>query len=161
MWPPIDEAFLAAYTETARFTLGTPIPLAITHDGTVVFRRTPPRSRVADLYTLDPRTGTETLLASSDQLLAGAGEELSDAEKARRERTRTSTRGVVDADVSFRGDRVLVPLGERVFVVDRGGGAAREVAVGTGFPYDPRLSPDGKTVSFVHDGDIWLADVDG
>ena len=47
MWPSIDEAFLTAYTETARFTLGQPIPLAITRDGTVVFRRTPPRSRGA------------------------------------------------------------------------------------------------------------------
>lgn len=161
MWPPIDEAFLTAYTETARFTLGAPIPLAITRDGIVVFRRTPPRSRVADLYTLDPKTGTEKLLASADQLLGGGGEELSDAEKARRERTRTATRGVVDIDVSLSGARILVPLGERVFVVERDSGAAKEVKLGDGYPYDPRLSPDGKTVAFVSGGEIWLADVDG
>src|SRR5690349_13502296 len=161
MWPSIDEAFLTAYTETARFTLGTPVVLGVARDGTVVFRRTPPRNRVAELYALDPRTGEERLLASPATLLAGAGEELSDAEKARRERTRTSTRGVVDIDLSVDGTRVLVPLGERVFVVELAGGAAKEVAVGEGFPYDPRLSPDGKTVSFVRDGDIWLVDVDG
>jgi dipeptidyl-peptidase-4 len=159
MWPPIDEAFLTAYTETSRFTLGAPIPLAIALDGTVLFRRTPPRSRVADLYALDPRTGVERVLASADGLLAGESEALSEAEKARRERTRTSTRGVVDADLSADGTRVLVPLGDRVFVVDVAAGAAREVAVGDGFPYDPRLSPDGRTVAFVMDGELWLTDV--
>jgi dipeptidyl-peptidase-4 len=158
MWPSIDEAFLTAYTETARFTLGTPVVLGVARDGTVVFRRTPPRNRVAELYALDPRTGEERLLASPAALLAGEGEELSDAEKARRERTRTSTRGVVDADLSLDGARVLVPLGERVFVVELAGGKALEVMVGDGFPYDPRLSPDGKTVSFVRDGDLWLVD---
>src|SRR4029078_7519655 len=96
MWPPIDEAFLTQYTETARFTLGAPVPITITRDGIVIFRRTPARRRVAALYTLDPKTGTERVVASPDKLLAGAGEELSDAERARRERTRTSTRGVVD-----------------------------------------------------------------
>ena len=161
MWPPIDEAFLTAYTETSRFTLGHPIPLAITPDGTVLFRRTPPRSRVADLYALDARTGAERKLAAADTLLAGEGEELSDAERARRERTRTSTRGVVDVDVARDGKTALVPLGDRVFVVDVATGKAREVAVGDGYPYDPRLAPDGKTVAFVRDGEVWLAGVDG
>jgi dipeptidyl-peptidase-4 len=161
MWPPIDEAFLTAYTETSRFTLGHPIPLAITPDGTVLFRRTPPRSRVADLYALDARTGAERKLAAAETLLAGEGEELSDAERARRERTRTSTRGVVDVDVSRDGKTALVPLGDRVFVVDVTTGKPREVAIGGGYPYDPRLAPDGRTVAFVRDGEVWLAGVDG
>ena len=161
MWPPIDEAFLTAYTETSRFSLGQPIPLAITRDGTVLFRRTPPRARVAELFALDPRTGTERVLASPERLLAGHGEQLSDAEKARRERTRTATRGVVDVDVSRDGKRVLVPLGERVFVVEVATGASREIAVGNGFPYDPRIAPDGGAVSFVRDGELWLTPVEG
>jgi dipeptidyl-peptidase-4 len=161
MWPSIDEAFLTAYTETSKFTLGSPLTLAITRDGAVVFRRTGPRNRVNDLHVLDPRTGTERVLASADSLLAGQGEALSDAEKARRERTRTSTRGIVDVDVSRDGARAVVPLGDRVFVVELAGGAARELALGEGFPYDPRISPDGTTLSFVRGGEVWLAPIAG
>jgi dipeptidyl-peptidase-4 len=161
MWPSIDEAFLTAYTETAKFSLGTPTPLAISKDGVVLFRRTPPRSRVADLYALDAKTGAERVLASADKLLAGEGEHLSDAEKARRERTRTSTRGVVYASVSDDGKTALVPLGERVFLVDVATAASREVEVGDGYPYDPRLSPDGKTIAFVRGGEVWLVPTSG
>jgi dipeptidyl-peptidase 4 len=161
LWPPIDEAFLAAYTETSKFTLGEPKLLGITRDGTVLFRRTPPRARVADLYAFDSRTGEERVLATADALLAGQREQLSDAEKARRERTRTSTRGVVDADVSRDGKTVLVPLGERVFLVEVATGAARELELGDGYPYDPRLSPAGDAVAFARGGELWIAPTGG
>ena len=36
-----------------------------------------------------------------------------------------------------------------------------EVLLGDGTPFDPHLSPDGKRISFVGDGDLWLVDVDG
>src|SRR5262245_45862969 len=52
-WPAIDDAALAALQTTERFELGAPVPLAITPDGAVLFRRSKPRSRVADLYQLD------------------------------------------------------------------------------------------------------------
>jgi dipeptidyl-peptidase-4 len=48
-----------------------------------------------------------------------------------------------------------------VFVFDRARGDSREPAIGAGYPYDPRLSPDGKTLAFVREGDLWIVPVDG
>src|SRR5690606_28312991 len=142
---------------TFNFRLGLPAALAVTPDGAVLFRRTPPRAFVADLYELDTKTGAgETLLAVADVL--GSGEEkLSDAEKARRERTRTATRGVVDIDVSADGATVLVPLAGMFHLIDRKAGT-RRVVDPQGAAYDPHLSPDGQRIAFVRDGDLWLVD---
>jgi dipeptidyl-peptidase 4 len=132
--------------------------LAIAPDGSVLFRRTPPRSFAADLFELDARTGAVRTIATAEALLGGGLELLSDAEKARRERTRTATRGILYAELSSDGSTVLVPLGERVFLVERASGVARELVVGEGFPFDPRLSPDGTRVAFVCNGDLWVID---
>ncbi len=159
-WPALDEEFLTTVAATMRFRLGVPAPLAITPDGAVLFRRTGARDRVADLYQLLP-TGEAAVLTTAATLLAGAEEKLSDGEKARRERTRTSTRGVVDISLSQDGARVLVPLGERLFVMERATGQAKEVVTGAGYPFDPQLSPDGTRVVFNRDGDLWVVGVDG
>lgn len=159
-WPQLDEEFLVTSAATFKFRLGLPAPLAVTPDGTVLFRRTGARDRVSDLYQL-PAGGQASVLATATSLLSGGSEQLSDAEKARRERTRTSTRGIVDISVSDDGARVLVPLGERLFFLDRAAGTTRELAVGGGYPFDPQLSPDGSRVVFNRDGDIWVAPVTG
>src|SRR5690348_12500422 len=51
-WPPLDVQFLDAYAATQSFRLGRPIPLAVTKDSAVLFRRTQSRDRRADLYEL-------------------------------------------------------------------------------------------------------------
>ncbi|MGH9884090.1 MAG: hypothetical protein ACREBE_01070, partial [bacterium] len=85
-WPKLDDKLLADAAATFNWKLGTPSVLAITADGAVLFRRTPPRDFAADLYELAPDGKVRTLATAAD--LLGTGEEhLSDAEKARRERT--------------------------------------------------------------------------
>ncbi len=157
-WPALNEEFLAAAAATLNFRLGQPVTLAILADGAVLFRRTPARAFASDLYQLDSTTGQVTTLVTVEQLLGGTSEKLSDAEKARRERTRTATRGVVAVSPSKDGKRILVPLGERLFLVERGATiTTREITVGEGFPYDPQLSPDGSKVAFIRDGDLWVS----
>jgi dipeptidyl-peptidase-4 len=158
-WPALDAAFLTAAAETLGFDLGKPVPVAFAPDGTLLFRRTPPRSRQAELFELDPG-GRVRSLATAETLLAGAEEKLSDADKARRERTRTQTQGIVDVELSHDGARVLVPLGDRMFVLDRASGKATPLDAG-GYPYDPHLSPDGTRVGYVLDGDLYVIDVAG
>jgi len=154
-WPTLDDKLLADSAATFGWRLGTPTPLAITHDGAVLFRRTPARDFASDLYELAPDGALRTLAIAAE--LLGTGEDqLSDAEKARRERTRTATRGVVDIDVSEDGKTVLVPLGGKLYLVDRPSGK-RRVIDPAGAVYDPHLSPDGTTVAFVRDGDLWIA----
>jgi len=160
-WPALDEQLLTAAAQTAQFRLGRPQPLAVAPDGSVLFRRTPPRARRADLFTLDPQTGQARELLNVDALLQAGDEKLSAAERARRERSRTQTSGVVDIGLSSSGERVLVPLGERLFVLERRSGRVHELGVGPGFPFDPQLSPDGQHVAFVRDGDLWVCAADG
>jgi len=159
--PPIDRDAIAELAATRSFNLGLPRPIAILPDGDVLFLRTGPRSYVAELFELDAATGTTRKLASGEDLVKGAEVELSDAEKATRERTRTAIRGIVSVGVSDDGTRLLIPLGERVFVVERASGKVTEVALGKGYPDSPMLSPDGKRIAFVRDGDVWTADVAG
>ena len=153
-WPALDSQLLADAAATFNFRLGRPAALAITRDGAVLFRRTPPRSFASDLYELAPDGSVKTLATVAE--LMGTGEEsLSNAEKARRERMRTATRGVVDVGVSDDGQTVLVPLGGVFHLIDRKTGAKSRLDPG-GEAYDPHLSPDGKSIAFVRDGDLYV-----
>ncbi len=156
-WPALDAQLLADSAATFNFRLGLPAVLAVTPDGAVLFRRTPPREFAADLYELDTKTGNVRTLASVKDLLGSADEKLSDAEKARRERSRTATRGVVDIDVSSDGRTVMVPLAGVFYLIDRTTGE-RRIVDPAGAAYDPHMSPDGSRIGFVRDGDLWLVD---
>jgi dipeptidyl-peptidase 4 len=153
-WPALDDKLLADAAETYNFKLGRPSPVGVTPDGAVLFRRTPPRSFAADLFELDTKTGhVKTLLS------ANAGEEnLSDAEKARRERSRTATRGIVDVDVSADGRWVMAPLAGTFLLLDRTTGTKRTIDP-KGDAFDAHLSPDGAHIAFVRDGSMWIVDV--
>ena len=155
-WPAVDAKLLADSAATFNFRLGLPVPLAVTADGAVLFRRTPAREFAADLFELDTKSGAVKTLATAADLMGGSGaEQLSDAEKARRERTRTATRGVVDIDVSTDGHTVFVPLAGVFHLIDRQTGV-RHAIDPKGDAYDPHLSPDGTQIAFVRDGDLWI-----
>lgn len=150
----MDDQLLADAAATYNFRLGVPTPLAVTPDGAVLYRRTPPRGFAADLFELSP-AGMIRTLATADDLLGAAEEQLSAEEKARRERTRTATRGVVDIDVSDDGTTVMVPIGGRFVLIDRATGQRSVIDPG-GPAYDPHLSPDGQHVAFVRDRALWV-----
>jgi dipeptidyl-peptidase 4 len=155
-----DPRFLDQYAETYRFTLGTPQSIRVLPGGkAVLFLRSGPRSFVRDLVELDVASGRERVLASAGRLLAGGEEHLTAEEQARRERARLAARGIASYDVSEDGARVLVPLSGRLFVIERAGGAVRELAGGAGFPLDPRLSPDGARVASVRGGDLHVLEL--
>jgi dipeptidyl-peptidase-4 len=159
-WPQIDTQLLTDSAETYNFRLGLPVPLAVTADGAVLFRRTAPRDFAADLFEMDAKTGAVKTLATAAELLGTEPEHLSDAEKARRERTRTATRGVVNIDVSADGKLVLVPIGGHFVVIDRATGQ-RHTVDPQGGAIDPQLAPDGSVIAFVRDGDLWTVPAAG
>jgi dipeptidyl-peptidase-4 len=158
-WPAADEGFIAQYAATYGFRLGHPQEVTIAPDGDVLFTRTEARSFVADLFERDAQTGEVKKILDAETLLGGGDETLSPEEKARRERMRKATRGISGFQLSQDGARLLVPLSDRLFVVERASGAVIELETGDGFPYDPRLSPKGDRVAFVVDGDLYVIDV--
>ena len=82
---------------TRRFSLGHPTGATVSPDGRTVFFL---RSRSGDdpvgcLWAVDRVTGAERLLADPVSLLGGAAEQLTEAERTRRERAREMSAGIV------------------------------------------------------------------
>lgn len=156
-----DAGFLDQYAATRRFQAGLPTTIRVTSGGeAVLFLRSGPRDFVQSLYEFNVATGKERVLLRAEDMVKGGDEKLSPEERAHRERQRISSRGIVSFKVSEDGDRILVPLGSRLFILDRATGDHTELKGSPGFPIDPQLSPDGHKVACVRDGDLYIFDVD-
>jgi dipeptidyl-peptidase-4 len=165
--PAAADDFLRQHALTRGFMLGRPVGAKPTPDGkSIVFLRAQPRDPVQSLYELDVASGQTRELCTPASILplgkAGGGDEqLSPAERARRERMRVSTRGFTAFDLSDDGARVLVTLSGRLHVVERASGRVRELKTGPSPAIDPRFSPDGRHVAYVRDRDLYVYDLDG
>jgi dipeptidyl-peptidase 4 len=156
-----DDQLLEQIASTLSFTLGKPAGVWVAPDGReVLFRRSPARSFVSDLYAFDVATGKERPLLDAQTLLGGQGEQLTTEERARRERMRVVTRGITSFTASRDGARLLVPLSGQMFVYERGSGKARALPA-PGSVIDPALSPDGESVAFIVDSDLYVVRVSG
>ncbi|MES2741751.1 MAG: S9 family peptidase [Pseudomonadota bacterium] len=94
-----------------------------------------------------------------DSKLLAPSEHLSDAEKARRERERTSSlKGILSYSWSPDGTQLLVPLAGKLYLIDVAKPeAARLVAEGN--VLDPKISPKGRYLSFVRDQNLFVIDL--
>lgn len=137
---------------------------AIAPDGSrVTFLRGKDSDRFQlDLWEYHVADGQTRLLVDSAVVLPG-GEELSDEEKARRERQRIAAfRGIVEYQWAPDSKALLFPLGGELYLYDLREGAAnpvRKLTSGTGFATDPKLSPGGKFVGFVRERNLWVIDL--
>ena len=156
-----DAGFLDQYAATRRFQAGQPTTIHVTPGGeAVLFLRSGPRDFVQSLYEFDVASGKERVLLRAEDVLKGSDEKLSAEERAHRERQRISSHGIVAYKISQDGERILVPLGSRLFLLDRATGDRVELKGSPGFPIDPQLSPDGHKVACVRNGDLYVIDVD-
>lgn len=113
-----------------------------------------------DLWQFDVATGEQSLLVDS-QLLEPEDVELSEEEKALRERKRIAGRkGIVSYDWGT-ANTILVPLGGDLHLVTLGDGApeARQLTETEAFEYDAKVSPGGGHVSFIRDGAVYAIDL--
>src|SRR5262245_34351209 len=160
-----DFQFLQSLTQTRFWELGRPTAIRVAPDGSaVLFLRALPRKPEMRLFAFDVKTAQARELITPEQVLGGAAEQLSPQEAARRERMRVTSRGFTSYEISDDGKQVLVTLSGRAYLVPVSGGSARPIAGPgpNGEPvFDPRLSPDGKSVGFVRGGELWVAKVDG
>ncbi|BBA99871.1 putative peptidase [Actinacidiphila reveromycinica] len=170
-------SFPRQHARTQRFTLGAPRAFAVAPGGERVafVRSRSGTDREQLLWVLDlPPAGegepagsaVERLVADPAAVLGGADEELSAAERARRERSREGSAGVV----AFAVDRAVAlaafALSGRLFVADlagapgpggaEGAAALRELPV-PGPVVDPRPSPDGRWVAYAAGGALRVA----
>lgn len=98
------------------------------------------------------------LLVSADDV-QNQPVELSDAEKARRERARISDlSGIVEYRWAENGRHLLFPLGGDIFLADPNSDpiTVRQLTAGEAFDLDPKISPDGAHVAFIRDHDLWI-----
>jgi dipeptidyl-peptidase-4 len=153
----LDTRFLRDYAETRGFMLGRPVQAQPAPDGkTVLFLRAEARRPRLALYEFDVATATTRALLTPEQVLKGAAEKLSPEEKARRERMRVNVGGFTRFQISEDGSCLLVSLSGKLYVVDRAGGAVRELRTGPGTLLDPTFAPNGKSVGYVRDHDIYV-----
>jgi dipeptidyl-peptidase-4 len=174
-------SFPRQHARTQRFTLGAPKSVTVAPDGTrVAFLRSRSGSdRAQMLWVLDVPEGAEAvagegagagaaaerIVADPAALLGGGAEQLSAAERARRERSREGSAGIVGYAVDDAVTVAAFALSGRLFVADlrqgaEGGGGVRELTV-PGPVVDPRPSPDGRLVAYACEGALRVAAIPG
>ena len=153
-----QQGFVEQYTATYGFRLGAPRGITVTPDGDAVLflRAVGPRSFTQDLWVFDVATGSERVLLTAAQVLAGAIDELSETEKAQREREREAAGGITRYVLSKDGRRLLVPIGGRLYVVERKTGKVRALPSDAGRPVNPTFSPVGMWVGAVRGRDVYV-----
>lgn len=142
----------------------TPAGLQLSPDGSrATFRRAKPDDqRTFDLWEYNIQDATARLLVDSATLAPG-GEQLSDAEKARRERARTAgLNGIISYQWSPDGRKLLFPIAGQLFLYELGAPADKAVVkLDTGGEViDPKISPRGRYVSWVRDQNLWVHDLE-
>ncbi|TAJ69935.1 MAG: S9 family peptidase [Phenylobacterium sp.] len=115
---------------------------------------------ITDLWIADVAGGEPRLLLDGKQL-APAERELSEAEKARRERAGVATRGVVDYAWDDQGKAILAPVEGDVWVYDVGAKQARQLTRTAGDEIDAKISPKGGFVSYVRDDNLYVTPTAG
>ncbi|WP_412713160.1 S9 family peptidase [Streptomyces nanhaiensis] len=165
-------SFPRQYARTQRFTLGAPRAFTVAPDGSrIVFLRSRGGTDRANLLWVrdlggaggpgpDGSGGGERAVADPAELLGGAEEELSPEERARRERSREGSAGVVGYATDSAVETAAFALSGRLFTADLRTAAVREVPTPTPV-VDPRPSPDGRRVAYVADGALRVVDRDG
>ncbi|MFF5129250.1 prolyl oligopeptidase family serine peptidase [Streptomyces syringium] len=155
-------SFPRQYARTQRFSLGAPRAFTVSPDGSrvVYLRSRSGTDRANVLWVLDLDAGREYPAADPAVLLGGADEELSAEERARRERSREGSAGVVGYAVDNAVELAAFALSGRLFVAELRGGTARELTV-PGPVVDPRPSPDGRRVAYVAGGALRVVEADG
>ena len=151
------DSFPAQAARTLRFSLGVPRSFVLSPDGCrlLFLRSRGPEARAGCLWLLED--GQERLLADP-AVIAGGGEQVPEAERVRRERTRETGTGIVaySADANVRV--VAFALNGELWVVEVDSGHVRQVPA-AGPVVDPRVDPGGRRVAYVTGGDLRVADL--
>ncbi len=157
------ESYPRQAARTRRFALGVPRSVTVSPDGRrVVFVRSQAGDDPAGaLHVVDVVTERERLVVDPRDLLTGGDEQLAPAERARRERMRETTSGIVGYTTDRSVSRAVFALSGQLYAADlTGSEPVRRLAAPRGV-VDPRLSPDGRWVAYVVEGRVEVVDWSG
>ncbi|MBL8771515.1 MAG: S9 family peptidase [Phenylobacterium sp.] len=115
---------------------------------------------ISDLWIADVAGGEPRMLLDGRKL-APPARELSEAEKARRERAGVATRGVVDYAWDDQARMILAPVEGDLWVYDIAAGQARQLTRSAADEIDAKVSPKGGFVSFVRDDNLYIVPASG
>lgn len=158
-----SDSFPRLAARTMNFQLGLPRGFVVSPDGArVVFLRSESgTSRTHSLWVYDVATGQERVVADPAELLVSDDESLTPEERARRERMRVATSGVVAFSTDDAVTVAAFALSSRLFVADLAGTSpAREIPVDEAV-VDPRLAPDGRAIAYAGNRALHVVDQTG
>lgn len=158
-------SFPRQHARTQRFTLGAPRAFTVSPDGErVIFLRsasgTDRSNRLWVLELTADGSPKERVVADPVALLGGSAEKLSAQERARRERSREGSSGIVGYAVDAAAELAAFALSGKVYVAELRAGTARALPV-PGPVLDPRPSPDGRHVAYVSKGALRVVGAEG
>jgi dipeptidyl-peptidase-4 len=156
------ESFPRQSARTRRFTAGAPRLFSISADGRRVFylRSNSGTDAVGRLWCMDVESGAERLIADPTTLHEG-DEQLSQEEKARRERMREGNAGIVGYSTDEEFNVATFTLSGELYAVDLGDSGSVRSLPAVGPVIDPRMSPDGSHIAYAAAGALRLIGTDG
>lgn len=111
-----------------------------------------------DLWQYDISTQQHKLLVDSNSIFAGK-EELSDEEKARRERQRVFGSGIMEYVFSGDGNLIVFPINGDLYLYNLQSKQSSKLTHDAAFETDIKFSPKGRFVSFIKENNIFIIDV--
>jgi dipeptidyl-peptidase-4 len=134
--------------------------LQMSPDGTRVtfLRGKQDNFRQTDLWAYDVATGKTAMLVDSNLLLPEGGEQIDEVEKARRERMRISTTGIVSYAWSPNGKALLFPVSGDIYYYNFEG-HPRKLTNTAATETDPKISPEGRYVAYVRAQNVYIYDL--
>ncbi|MFL5296340.1 MAG: S9 family peptidase [Phenylobacterium sp.] len=115
---------------------------------------------VTDLWIADVAGGAPRTLIDGRALSAGA-QDLSEAEKSRRERQGLKTRGVVEYGWDEQGRYILAPVAGDLWLYERASGQVRRLTQTPGDEVDGKISPKGGFASYVRGDNLYVLPLAG
>nr|WP_040492313.1 prolyl oligopeptidase family serine peptidase [Ilumatobacter nonamiensis] len=161
----MSDSFPRQYARTQRFTLGVPRDVKVSPDGrrVVFLRSSAGDDPVNALWEFDVEKGEERLVADPRALLGlddPATGELTDSERARRERMRDGATGITAYATDGECRVAAFALNGELFTAGLVSGTSRRLPV-EGPVHDPRPDPTARRVAYVSGATLRVADLDG
>jgi dipeptidyl-peptidase-4 len=119
------------------------------------YLRADPSDGVKELWCVEVSSGKSRVVARAGDIIAGE-QSFSREELALRERTRQTGSGITTYQWFPNSADILVPLSGDLYSINVLTGKALEIARSPANEFDPKVAPDGKHVSYVRDGELFV-----